>query len=130
MSIFRDRIVRIGELNLKETVAYFSVIPGFVIPIEASKYIKLLIHTHGYERYIITEGYERYIITEGIISIEFQSYVMFSHHPRDGLISNMPNGRINEEILVRTTRDMEDYTFQRITTAQMLDSNNLAMCWK
>lgn len=39
----------------------------------------------------------------------------------------MPKGWINEEILVRTTRDMEDYTFQRITTAQMLDSNNLAV---
>lgn len=115
---FKESIVGIGQLELHQNVAYFSVIPGLVIPLRATKHIKLLINT---------KGYERYLITEGILAVEYQSRVMFTHFPQEGLLDHIQRGRMNEEVLVRTTRNMVDYTFHRIPTQGMLSDYNLAM---
>lgn len=52
---------------------------------------------------------------------------MFTHYPQDGLLNHIQRGRLNEEILVRTSRDMADYTFQRIPTKCMITDANLKM---
>lgn len=74
-----------------------------------------------------TQGYEKYIISEGILSVQRQSRVMFTHYAQDGLLNHIHRGRMNEEILVRTSRGMEDYTFRKIPTQGMLSDANLKM---
>lgn len=113
---FKKSIIGIGQLELYQNVAYFSVIPGFVLPIEAAKDIKLV---------IATQGYEQYNIEKGILSIHHESRVMFTNFAQDGLLPTIQKGRLNEEVLVRTTRNMVDYTFVKIPTKGML--KNLQM---
>lgn len=113
---FKTSIIGIGQLELLQNVTYFSVIPGFVLPIEAAKDIELI---------IATQGYEQYNIEKGILSIHHQSRVMFTNFAQDGLLPTIQKGRSNEEVLVRTTRDMVDYTFVKVPAKGML--NNLQM---
>ena len=42
---FRKSLIGIGQLNLQENIAYFSVIPSFVMPLQAAKHIKLRVAT-------------------------------------------------------------------------------------
>lgn len=56
ISDVKKSIIEIGQLEFHQNVAYFNVIPGFAFPLKAAKYIKLIIGTQGYEKYIITEG--------------------------------------------------------------------------
>ena len=94
------------------------MIPGFVLPLKSAKYIKLIIGT---------QGYEKYIISEGILSVQHPSQVMFTHYAQDGLLNHIHRRRMNEEILVRTSRGMADYTFRKIPTQGMLSDANLKM---
>ena len=104
---FKKSIIGIGQLEFDQSVAYFNVISGFVLPLRPSKFIKLIIGT---------QGYEKYIIHEGILSVQHQSRVTFTNFARDGLLNHLQRQRMNEEILVRTSRGMADYNFKKVRT--------------
>ena len=74
---------------------------------------------------VATSGYENYDIQHVILSIQHQSRVMFTNFAQDGLLFHIQKGRLNEEVLVRTSRNMPDYTFRKIPTKGLID--NLAM---
>ena len=71
---------------------------------------------------VTTKGYERYDIRHGIISIQHQSRVMFTNFPQDGLLFHIQKGRLNEEVLVRTSRNMTDYTFRKMPTKGLIEN--------
>lgn len=108
---FLKSIVGIGQLNLQENIAYFSVIPGFVLPLQAAKHLKLM---------VATRGYENYDIRDGIISVQHQSRIMFTNFAQDGLLFHIQRGRLNEQVLVRTSKEMSDYTFRKMPTKGLL----------
>ena len=113
---FIKSIVGIGQLNLQENIAYFSVIPGFVMPLQATKHIKLMVATHGYENYNICDG---------IISVQHQSRVMFTNFAQGGLLFHIQRGRLNEQVLFRTSKEMSDYTFRKMPTKGLLKDLNI-----
>ena len=70
---------------------------------------------------VATSGYEKYDLRYGILSIQHQSRVKFTNFAQDGLLFHIHKGRLNEEVLVRTSRNMSDYTFRKMPTKGMLD---------
>lgn len=45
---------------------------------------------------------------------------MFTDFAQDGMLTHIQKGRLNEEVLVRTSRDMADYTFIKVPTKGIL----------